>query len=143
MTTSSVRATPAQEAWSLIGRLMAERRGDMLALASEFELSPPQMFTLLHLRDGEPVPMREVAAHLRCDNSNVTGIVDRLEDRGFVARATAAHDRRVKHLTITAEGRAIADRVAERMGRPPAELDRLTREEQRHLRDLLRRAFAG
>ena len=32
------------------------------------------------------MPMSELAEAMRCDNSNVTGIADRLEDRGLVER---------------------------------------------------------
>ena len=48
--------------------------------------------------------MSALAAALQCDNSNVTGIVDRLEAQGLVERRPAAHDRRVKTLVVTTEG---------------------------------------
>ena len=83
---------------------LSKRR--FMAIASEFELSPPQVMALRQLDPDEPKPMSELALALRCDNSNVTGIVDRLEDRGLVERRAAAHDRRVKMLSITARGRA-------------------------------------
>ena len=40
--------------------------------------------------------MSELACALHCDNSNVTGIVDRLEDRGLSSVTRAEHDRRVE-----------------------------------------------
>ena len=40
--------------------------------------------------------MSALAHALHCDNSNVTGIVDRLEAAGLVERRAAEHDRRVK-----------------------------------------------
>ena len=75
---------------------LSKRR--FMAIASEFELSPPQVMALRQLDPDEPKPMSELALALRCDNSNVTGIVDRLEDRGLVERRPAEHDRRVKML---------------------------------------------
>ena len=45
--------------------------------------------------------MSELANALFCDNSNVTGIVDRLEERGLVRREAAEGDRRVKLLVLT------------------------------------------
>jgi DNA-binding MarR family transcriptional regulator len=135
------RTTPAREAWQLIGRLAQSRRGRFLATAGEFDLSPPQCGALLMLEPGTPVPMRELAARLHCDNSNVTGIADRLEARGLVERRSAEHDRRVKHLVVTAEGAALRERLVERMGEPPESLARLTTAEQRALRDLLRKAL--
>src|SRR5882757_5868182 len=97
-------AAPASEAWALMFELMHVSKQRFMAIASEFELSPPQVMALRHLDPAEPKPMSELAAALHCDNSNVTGIVDRLEDRGLVARRAADHDRRVKMLMITERG---------------------------------------
>jgi MarR family transcriptional regulator, organic hydroperoxide resistance regulator len=112
-----------------------------VAIASEFDLSPPQVMALRHLDPAEPKPMSELALALRCDNSNVTGIVDRLEDRGLVERRAAEHDRRVKILTITERGADVRDRLAVRLEEPPEPLASLSAEDQRALRDIMRRAL--
>lgn len=109
----------------------------MLAIASEFALSPPQLFALRSLEPDEPAPMSRLAGVLRCDASNVTGIVDRLEDRGLVERRPAPHDRRIKHLVLTDAGVELRARIAGRMDRPPAGFEALSVAEQRTLRDLL------
>src|SRR3954453_22636440 len=88
------RPSPASEAWALMHELFHASRRGFLAVASEFDLSPPQVRALGVLDPDRPVPMSELAGALHCDNSNVTGIVDRLEDRGLVERRSAAHDRR-------------------------------------------------
>src|SRR6266540_4384863 len=96
----------------------------------------------VHGRDPDaPKPMSELALALRCDNSNVTGIVDRLEDRGLVERRAAAHDRRVKMLTITERGAEVRARLGARLDEPPEPLARLSLEDQRTLRDVMRRAL--
>ncbi len=51
-----------------------------------------------------PTAMRCMAQCLSCDPSNITGVVNRLEERGLVARVEGTTDRRVKHLTLTPEG---------------------------------------
>src|ERR671935_203891 len=86
-------------------------------------------------------PMNELAEALACDASNVTGLVDRLEARGFVERRAAPADRRVKTLVLTPAGIALRRRVLERMSEPPDEIARLSRADQRALRDILRRAM--
>src|SRR5919204_5994412 len=88
------RASPASEAWALMFELMHVSKQRFMAIASEFDLSPPQVMALRHLDPDEPKPMSELALALRCDNSNVTGIVDRLEDRGLVERRPGERDRR-------------------------------------------------
>jgi len=116
-------------------------RRRFLAVASEFELSPPQVRALAVLDPERPVPMSELADALHCDNSNVTGIVDRLEDRGLVERRSASHDRRVKLLAVTERGADVRARLAERLDEAPAPLARLSPEDQKALRDIMRRAL--
>jgi DNA-binding MarR family transcriptional regulator len=88
---------------------------------------------------GEPLPMHELAALLACDNSNVTGIIDRLETRGLVARRPYEQDRRVKHVVLTPLGEEQRARLLAQVSQPPRGLGRLSAAEQRQLRDLLRR----
>jgi MarR family transcriptional regulator, organic hydroperoxide resistance regulator len=135
------RASPAAEAWALMFKLMHWSKRRFYAVASEFELSPPQIMALRALEPEKPKPMSELAEALHCDNSNVTGIVDRLEDRGLVERRLAVHDRRVKMLAVTQKGAEIRARLAERLDEPPEPLARLSTEDQIALRDIMRRAF--
>ena len=139
---SPVRLEPAAEAWSLMTELFqAHGRPRLSAVAAEFELSPPQAMALLRLDPGEGMPMRRLACALHCDTSNVTGIVDRLEDRGLVERRADPADRRVKRLVLTPEGAALHEALRTRLVQPPEPLQQLSAGEQRVLRDLMRRAL--
>ena len=129
------------EAWELLGELVLGHRSRMLAIASEFELAPAQVMALKALKPGHPCAMSELATKLRCDNSNVTGIVDRLEDRGLVVRRPGTTDRRVKMLEVTEEGAELRRRIAARMAEPPAALASLPDDDARALRDILARAL--
>lgn len=136
---STSRVSAATEAWILMGRLMQTEKKRVHAAAAEFELSMPQVWALKHLEPGQPAPMRGLAERLMCDNSNVTGIVDRLEARGLVARTPAEHDRRVKHLVLTEQGEQVRSAICSRVDTPPEAFEQLSPEEQRTLRDLFRR----
>ncbi|MGZ4268884.1 MAG: MarR family winged helix-turn-helix transcriptional regulator [Solirubrobacteraceae bacterium] len=133
--------SPASEAWRLMAQLFGANRRSFFAVASEFELSPPQVMALRHLDPDAPRPMSELAGALHCDNSNVTGIVDRLEDRGLVERRPAEHDRRVKMLVVTERGAELRRRLGERLDTAPAALARLSEADQVALRDIMRRAL--
>ena len=74
------------------------------AHAAAAGLSPVQVRALLTLRPGEAVPMRQLAAALDSDASNLSSLVDRLERRGAVERRPDPSDRRVKALALTPEG---------------------------------------
>ena len=139
---SGQRLSPAAEAWSLMHELLAAYgRRRVMAVASELELTPPQVMALKMLEPGRPVPMRELARALHCDNSNVTGIADRLEDRVLVERRGADNDRRVKLLCLTPDGEELRERLAQMLSRPPEPLARLAPADQRALRDIMRRAL--
>jgi DNA-binding MarR family transcriptional regulator len=86
--------------------------------------------------------MSALAELLMCDASNVTGIIDKLEARGF-AKRVPAEDRRVKVLVLTPEGEQVRATIRERLLAPPAWISNLTRDAQRELRDLLRDALEG
>jgi DNA-binding MarR family transcriptional regulator len=134
-------ASPAGEAWPLIHRLFMTQRTRFLAIASELELAPAQLGALKSLEPDTPLPMSKLADALGCDNSNVTGIVDRLEARGLVERRSAENDRRVKMLVVTERGAQVRRTLVERMSEPPPELAALPLADQRALRDIMRRAL--
>jgi DNA-binding MarR family transcriptional regulator len=135
--------TAAQEAWSAMRGLAMAQRGRILAVAADVGLSAPQLFALLALAPGEPVPMGDLAGLLRCDASNVTGLVDRLEARALVERRPAPHDRRVRHLVLTEEGAALRAQVTQQLDEAPAGFATLTTAEAEQLRDLLLKVVAG
>jgi DNA-binding MarR family transcriptional regulator len=144
MTTTPVRSDPATEAWKAVLRFIAaERPPRFPAVAQEFDLSPMQLKMMQALAPGVELPMSALAEELHCDASNVTGIVDRLEERGLIERRPDPTDRRVKRLAITAIGAQTRERMLARLYEPPAQLERLSRAELRALRDLLDKALAG
>ncbi|MFE2098397.1 MULTISPECIES: MarR family winged helix-turn-helix transcriptional regulator [unclassified Streptomyces] len=126
------------EVVELIGDVVARFYADYELAAGEHALTGPQA-RLLGLLSLEPLPMRKLAQKLKCEPSNVTGIVDRLEARGLVARRPDPADRRVKLAAPTDEGLRVARDLREglRFAREP--LAGLTDEERSSLRDLLRR----
>lgn len=134
-------AAPAEEAWTLLRTLFGQQRRRFLIAASELDLHPAQAGALLQL--ATPLPMNELASVLGCDNSNVTGLIDRLETRDLVTRQPSPRDRRVKHVLLTDAGRELRGQLLDRVGRPPAGFERLTAAEHRQLRDLMRKVLAG
>ena len=129
------------EVWELFRTLFRQHRRVFLIAAAELDLHPAQAGALLQLES--PLPMTELAALLACDNSNVTGLIDRLEARGLVARSPSSQDRRVKHVILTKAGRRLRERMLARVGRPTPGFERLSADEQRQLGDLLRQVIRG
>ena len=126
----------AREAWRLMVGLVYPPR--FLEIARKLGLTPPGLGALKLL--DQPRTMSEIAGFLHCDPSNVTGIVDGLEQKGLVERRPSERDRRVKLIDLTAEGRRLRGRLTREMEKPPAWLESLSEADQRTLRDLLARA---
>jgi DNA-binding MarR family transcriptional regulator len=141
MSTSTVSSTAAREAWNLFWRIFTSDKPRRMATLNELGLAPMQSMALMHLRREEPMTMGALAHALMCDNSNVTGIVDRLEAQGLVERRPAEHDRRVKTLVMTDKGVDVRDEVERRMSVPPPPLAGLSDEDAVALRDILQRAL--
>jgi DNA-binding MarR family transcriptional regulator len=143
-TTEKKRESPraasstAGEVWDVLASLVYPP--PFLAIAQESGLRPAA-FGALRILD-EPRTMSEIANFLRCDNSNVIGIVDGLEARGLAERTASPGDRRVKLIALTAEGRRLRARLMREARKPPAWLEGLSAADQRTLRDVLRRATA-
>jgi DNA-binding MarR family transcriptional regulator len=135
------KAPPAEEAWSLLIELMRSQRPHWRDAAESVDLRPGQAHLLRLLDDSGPVPMRTLACAMRCDPSNITGLADRLEERGLVERQADPDDRRVKGLALTPEGARLRDALVARLKEPPEEIASLPAADQRALRDALRKAL--
>ncbi len=112
-TSSGARRQLSAETVDLFLELRSVMHCHFMAAATDAELSMSEARAVVHLRD--PAPMRELAAVLYCDPSNVTGIVDSLEKRGLIERQADPADRRVKLLVFTAEGRRLRDTLHRRV----------------------------
>ncbi|NQT52410.1 MarR family transcriptional regulator [bacterium] len=89
----------------------------------EQNLTGAQFNALLVLRaaGAEGLLMGEIGERLVVTKSNVTGLVDRLERQGLVARGQHT-DRRATLVRLTAAGEQLLDRTAPRMARLHAKL---------------------
>ncbi|MFF3018655.1 MarR family winged helix-turn-helix transcriptional regulator [Streptomyces sp. NPDC057939] len=126
------------EVVELIGDVVARYHMEYEDAAARHQLTGAQA-RVLALLSVEPLPMRRIAQKLRCEPSNVTGIIDRLETRGLVERRPDPADRRVKLAAPTEEGLRTAERLRESLDFAREPLSGLSPDERTALRDLLRR----
>ncbi len=118
----------------------------MAQLVKPAGLSPPQYTVLRILRAARPdgLSCREIAERMITRDPDITRLLDRLEDRGLVARSRERTDRRVITARITEEGA----RILASLDRPvlslhARQLRHLGRDGLQTLIDLLERAEAG
>jgi len=82
-------------------------------LAAAHDISMIQTRLLGVLRDREPT-MNQLAKLLGLEKSSVTGLVDRAERRGLVARVPSTIDGRAVLVSLTDQGRSLVSAVADR-----------------------------
>jgi DNA-binding MarR family transcriptional regulator len=131
----------AREAWRLVWQIFMEDKRRRWAILSELGISPQQSMAIGTLEPGKPLPMSALAEALHCDNSNITGIVDRLEAAGLAERRPDERDRRVKAVVLTEKGESMRVQLERRAGEPPPRIAALSAADAIALRDILSRAL--
>ena len=134
------RTDAAREAWRLFWRIFLEDKRRRWTILSELGIAPQQAMAIGTLEPGQALPMSALAEALHCDNSNITGIVDRLEAAGLAERRPHESDRRVKAVVLTEKGESMRVEIERRAGEPPPKLAALSEEDATALRDILTRA---
>ena len=81
-------------------------------LFARWELSPSQ-FNVLNLMVEQPegISQIELSRALLMHRSNLTGLVDRLEERGLVERRDTPDDRRTYCVVLTAAGQQVMKEI--------------------------------
>ncbi|VBB43830.1 conserved hypothetical protein [uncultured Desulfatiglans sp.] len=72
------------------------------------QISTPQLNCILALHANGPIPASQIARLILVKSSTVTGIIDRLEQKGLVRRVRNSPDRRVIMIELTEAGESLA-----------------------------------
>ena len=118
--------------WRTYDRLRAHED----ALFEQFDLTPQQynVLRLLRAEHPESQPTLSLADRLVSRAPDITRMLDKLEQRGLIARERPASDRRIVRVTITPAGLELLDTIAgplhechrKQLGHlPPEELQQL------------------
>ncbi|WP_194818620.1 MarR family winged helix-turn-helix transcriptional regulator [Nocardia sp. XZ_19_385] len=138
---SSPSASPtATDVMATLAEFCRVYQQDFLAAAQRLDLTFSQAKLVCLL--AEPRPMRDLAEDLSCDASNITLLIDRLEQRGLVERHIDQADRRVKKVVATTEGTAIAQQLRDQMHGVRAALESLSPARRRSLQGILEQLHA-
>lgn len=78
---------------------------------AELDLTGSEINALANLAGGHSHNVRELSVATGIRATTLTGVLDRLEKRGFLVRQLDPADRRSFRLTLTPSGRATATRV--------------------------------
>ncbi|MGZ4327541.1 MAG: MarR family winged helix-turn-helix transcriptional regulator [Solirubrobacteraceae bacterium] len=87
-------------------RVVADRLGDAVARAGIDDMRAPYGYVIRALTDRDRT-LTELAGLLGVSKQAAIKVVDEMEARGFLTRATSPDDRRVKLLHLTTKGRKV------------------------------------
>lgn len=99
-------------------------RDPMAAACEELQLTAPQIHLIFWLAHDDALTMGELARRLCISEKTATGIVDRLEQAGHVARERDLSDRRIVRVRLAEGGAKFASEI------------------DAHLKDMLSRVLA-
>jgi len=117
-----------QEAYLSLMRTADRLQTQVEARLKEFRLTGTQYNALRILRGAgtEGLPCREIGERMITHDPDITRLLNRLEDRGYVLRTRARQDRRVIYGKITATGLKLLREM-------DAPIERYSREMLRHV----------
>lgn len=78
---------------------------------AQFGITIAQSFILFSLLENEGMNAKSLAEQLDIDSSAITGLIDRMEKEGLVERRIDPSDRRAFCISLTEEGRKLAEAV--------------------------------
>ncbi len=111
--------------------------------AARFDLTPAQASILIYLASVDhSVNQRELEYYFKLSNPTVTGLMKRMEAKGFISRVTNPEDGRSKYIQLTPKAMEVSQSVHNNM----MEVDRtimqdLTPEEEEVFHELLSRVL--
>src|SRR5689334_4439587 len=109
-----------------------------------FDLTPVQYAALAAIRVNPGVDQVTLAGLIAYDRTTITGVVDRLVQKGLAVRQASSRDRRARELQITDAGRRTLRAITPAVEAAQRTLLRgLTEREAEELMRLLRKAIAA
>src|ERR1700741_198917 len=98
--------SPEEEAALNIVRTSDQLQIRFARLLREYGLSSPTQYNILRILRGEgkPLPILEIASRTITVVPGITGLIDRLEQAGFVNRLRCEKDRRMIYVALTDQG---------------------------------------
>ena len=93
----------------LVRRLVKVISYDSQKISRQFGLTGPQSVILRNLLDNGAISSADLSRIAYVTPSNITGIIDRLQNKGLVERIRVKDDRRVALITLTQSGRELSE----------------------------------
>ena len=80
-------------------------------VSSKFGITGPQLWALKTVFENESLSLSELGKKMYLHPSTITGLIDRLEKKGYVERSRDQKDRRVIYVQLTPKGKRIVKKA--------------------------------
>ena len=91
----------------LLNRLATAMKWSFEERFKEYGLTGPQFGFMARLFEKDSQPLSNIGRSMYCDKPTITGIANRLENKGLISKVRDEGDRRVTKAVLTKEGKAL------------------------------------
>ena len=122
----------ASAAAKVVARLSRDR-------LTQFGVTPIQFAVLQAVSEKDSQTAADISTFLMIDSATIVGVIDRLAAMDFLAREPDPSDRRIKRLSLTAQGAAVLPAMQVAMDELNAEIDQTLEQSAQDVRESLKR----
>lgn len=97
----------------LMMKIISDKASALFSSRAAIPLTATQGHIMAYLRamEGKGVAQKDIEQHLGVAHSTAKGLLQRLEEKGFVRTAFDSSDRRVKHVYSTEKSRQLKEQI--------------------------------
>ena len=135
-----------RQAISFLMKLIADRVSTLFSLRAEVPLTAAQSRVVMYLEacGGGPLFQKEIEQYLNVTHTTAKGLLQRLEEKGFVRTAFDSKDGRVKNAYLTEAARKCRDELMDHIRALTDQMMQgISAEEETQLFELLRRVYGN
>ncbi len=111
MPDSISRAVAISETMRSLRRIFKALQNYSHEVSHQYGITGPQLWVLKTVFKNGGLPLGELSQKMYLHPSTITGVVDRLEKKGYVSRDRDREDRRVVMVQLTPKGKRLAKRA--------------------------------
>lgn len=129
---------------SFLMKLIADRVTTLFQLRADLPVTAAQGRLLMYLeaRGGGPVSQRDIEQYLNVTHTTAKGLLQRLEEKGFVRTAFDSSDGRVKNAYVTEKALQCREELSKHIDAITGQMmTGLTPDEKEQLLELLKRVY--
>ena len=76
-----------------------------------YDLTPVQFAAMKTLRSNPDIEQAQIAALIAYDRATIGGVIDRLEQKGYISRIVSKRDRRARECRLTKKGKSVIEKI--------------------------------